>query len=437
MPVGWPPLARAVVAAVMTGCAAATAATVACIAVAAILALALALDLAARVGSTAWRHRLALALIGWHVMAHDTDIARRVYYDVVREVLLPILSARAPSRKLILLLLYIGCVERHPGPPHAADDGQRALKVGTLNTPGLHMMRRNRMGAVGEEGWGDGFQLLTTPGKALKAVRELFAQGGLSVGVLTETRTQEEELAAVEGYMSRAQYGYYGTPGVKADGSTHTTGGVSIIWDARRLRALKREVLMAGRVLRVELEILGSAERLVILGAYMPNRQCAADAVEPAWDTLILAATSAGARTVVAGDLNAELRRQVEARGAGMKRADALLGEMIAAAALQATGTGEATHKKGGEIDHVLVHQALAGSTSGARVLPGVTANDHKCVYVEIAHQVDVAGSGPPRQVGPRLGGVAHTDARWARYRTAVERAEQWPPRNQQAPVAW
>ena len=265
--------------------------------------------------------------------------------------------------------------------------------------------------------------MLTAPGKALKAVRELFSQGELNVGVLTETRTQEEELTAVAGYMSRARYGCYSTPGVKADGSAYTTGGVSIIWDARRLRALKREVLMAGRILRVELEVLGSAERMVIIGAYMPNRQCAADVVEPAWDALILAATSAGARTVVAGDLNAELRRQVEARGAGMKRADALLGEMIAAAALQATGTGEATHKKGGEIDHVLVHQALAGSTSGARVLPGVTANDHKCVYVEIAHQVDVAGSGPPRQVGPRLGGVKHTDARWAKYRTAVEQA--------------
>lgn len=59
---------------------------------------------------------------------------------------------------------------------------------------------------------------------------------------------------------------------------------------------------------------------------------------------LILAATSAGARAVVAGDLNAELRRQVEARGASMRRADVLLGEMIISAALQATGTGEATH---------------------------------------------------------------------------------------------
>ena len=59
---------------------------------------------------------------------------------------------------------------------------------------------------------------------------------------------------------------------------------------------------------------------------------------------LILAATSAGARAVVAGDLNAELRRQVEARGASMRRADVLLGKMIISAALQATGTGEAKH---------------------------------------------------------------------------------------------
>ena len=103
--------------------------------------------------------------------------------------------------------------------------------MGTLNTPGLHMLRRSRMGAVGEEGWGDGFQMLTAPGKALKAVRELFSQGELNVGVLTETRTQEEELTAVAGYMSRARYGCYSTPGVKADGSAYTTG-VRCSWQA-------------------------------------------------------------------------------------------------------------------------------------------------------------------------------------------------------------
>ena len=420
LPAGWPPLARAVAAAVMTGCAAATAATVACIAVAAILALALALDLAARVGSTAWRHRLALALIGWHVMAHEIDIAHRVYYDVMREVLLPTISARIPSRKLILLLLYIGCVERHPGPPRAADDGQRRLRIGTLNTPGLHVQRCSRVGSVEEEGWGDGFQLLTTPGKTLKAVRALFTQGGFGVGVLTETRTHSEEMQAVAGYMRRARYDCYGTPGVVAEGSTHTTGGVSIIWDAARFRALRKETLVAGRLLRVELEMLGTAERMVIIGAYMPNRQSAADVVEPAWDALILAATAAGARAVVAGDLNAELRRQVEARGARMTRADELLAELIGSAALRATATGIATHKKGGEIDHVLVHHSLAGTTSSARVLPGVTANDHKCAYVEITHQIDTTGSGPPREVGPRLDGIAHSDTRWATYQTAV-----------------
>ena len=341
-----------------------------------------------------------------------------------RLVLVPTINNQLAGRKLIMILLFIGCIERHPGPPQAAaDDGRRGLRVGTLNTPGLHVLRRNRMGSVEEEGWGDGFQLLTDPGRALRAVRALFAQGDMGVGVLTETRTHGEEMAAVAGYMGQARYGCYGTPGVMAEGSAHTTGGVSIIWDAKRLRATNKEVLIAGRLLKVELEMLGSAERMVVIGAYMPNRQCAADVVEPAWDALILAATSAGARAVVAGDLNAELRRQVEAKGARMTRADELLAELISSAALQATGTGMATHKKGGEIDHVLVHQAMAGATSKARILPGVTANDHKCAYVEITHHVDTTGSGPPREVGPRLGSIAHSDERWTKYRTAVGNA--------------
>ena len=54
--------------------------------------------------------------------------------------------------------------------------------------------------------------------------------------------------------------------------------------------------------------------------------------------------------------------RAAEARGARMTRADDLLDTMIKAAALRPTATGRATHRKGGEIDHILVHQALAGA---------------------------------------------------------------------------
>ena len=76
----------------------------------------------------------------------------------------PALAQQLASRKLILILLYIGCVERNPG-PHP-DDGARVLKLGTLNAPGLHVLRRTRAGRMVEEGWGDRFQLLTDPNHA-------------------------------------------------------------------------------------------------------------------------------------------------------------------------------------------------------------------------------------------------------------------------------
>ena len=67
---------------------------------------------------------------------------------------MPALVTQLASRKLIIILLYIGCVERNPGPPEP-DDGKRRMKIGTLNAPGLHVLRRSRVGKVEEEGFGD------------------------------------------------------------------------------------------------------------------------------------------------------------------------------------------------------------------------------------------------------------------------------------------
>ena len=60
-------------------------------------------------------------------------------------------AGRLATRKLVQILLYVGCVERHPGPGRE----ERRARVGTLNVPGLHMLRRSRVGRVEETGWDD------------------------------------------------------------------------------------------------------------------------------------------------------------------------------------------------------------------------------------------------------------------------------------------
>ena len=101
-----------------------------------------------------------------------------------------------------------------------------------------------------------------------------------------------------------------------------------VTWDATKMRATKKEVLVEGRLVRVELEVIGTPKRLMMLGAYMPNRGSAKEEVEPVWDELILEATAGGKDTLVVGDLNAELRGRVEARGARMTLADRKLETM-------------------------------------------------------------------------------------------------------------
>ena len=109
-------------------------------------------------------------------------------------------AGRLATRKLVQILLYVGCVERHPGPGQE----ERRARVGTLNAPGLHMLRRSRVGRVEETGWDDGYKLLSEPSSVLRTVRNMIHQGELTVMVLTETRMKKAEKGAVAAYMAKA-----------------------------------------------------------------------------------------------------------------------------------------------------------------------------------------------------------------------------------------
>ena len=74
------------------------------------------------------------------------------------------------THAVLRVLLFIGGIEPNPGPKGRRtkiDKGETGwMHIGTLNAPGaLHVQRRRKVGTVEEEGWGDGWDLLTMPSR--------------------------------------------------------------------------------------------------------------------------------------------------------------------------------------------------------------------------------------------------------------------------------
>ena len=346
-----------------------------------------------------------------------------------------------------IVLLRAGDVEPHPGPtagapatPAKAPDrtviGKRAqrraargkgglMRVGTLNAPGIHVRRTDRTGSERDEGWGDGWYLKTMATPKLAAVRDAMQQRLITVMSLTETRLRAEELSAVGGFFQRVGYQHAGLPGSDTV-SGHTVWGVSLVWDQGRMRMVDTPYeVVPHRVLRVTLEVIGDKKgtRMTVYGVYMPQRGCNDGSVAQAWQALEDDACTRPNPWVV-GDMNAEVRsvRMARRSKAGhtptMGESDNRMAQMMDHVNLQYTGTGEPTHQKGTEIDHVLVSMRNASSTSKAKVAPGVCGKDHKLVWVDHYFEIDSEGCGPTRAVGPKLDKV--TDKEWEKYNKAA-----------------
>ena len=172
--------------------------------------------------------------------------------------------------------------------------------------------------------------------------------------------------------------------------------------------------VVPSRVIRVTLEVIGdkNGTRMTVYGAYMPNRHGGNDdMVEAAWQALEEDAIGR-ANVWVMGDLNAErpevcaARRTPSGARSGVTLADRRLEQLLHIANLHYQGTGEPTHYKGGEIDHVLVNMRQAASTSRTRSAPGVCGRDHRLVWVEHHYAIDAEGCGDQRVVGPKLDGI-------------------------------
>ena len=112
------------------------------------------------------------------------------------------------------------------------DEGVGRATVATLNAPGIHVVRRDKRGREFDDGWGDGWDLVSKPSAKLRMVRDMISQRGIAMMAVTETRLRGEEMQAVRGHMRRAGLDHTGTPGRVDENSGHAVWGVSLIWAA-------------------------------------------------------------------------------------------------------------------------------------------------------------------------------------------------------------
>ena len=92
--------------------------------------------------ATTARRRILCAARQWHAR---TAVAAGLMAAGVAAAAPRGSERQAMPRALILILLYIGCVERNPGPSTAEAEGRRTLRVATMNAPGQHASLRCRV----------------------------------------------------------------------------------------------------------------------------------------------------------------------------------------------------------------------------------------------------------------------------------------------------
>ena len=102
------------------------------------------------------------------------------------------------------------------------------VTIATLNAPGIHVLRRDTRGREYDEGWGDGWDLVTKPSVKLRTIKDMMKQNGHALTVLTETRLRPEEMDAVRGHLRRSGYDHTGTPGKIDERSGHARCGIGV-----------------------------------------------------------------------------------------------------------------------------------------------------------------------------------------------------------------
>ena len=246
-----------------------------------------------------------------------------------------------------------------------------------------------------------------TPSKKAYMIKSVMKSHNIHAMVISEARLKEQNIKLIKGYMLQDGFNIIGTEGSKKNSNRFIAGGVSIIWDRERLQLLRHKTHLLSRIIAAEFEILGTSERITIIGTYMPNRQLDHSITYPAWQSLISTATLYNNSWII-GDLNAETLENIEDRNTKSTTpikpttSDHMLDFLRAAHSLHSTSTGTPTHSQGGEIDHIVCPSCDADQATPARVLP-IDESDHSLVYSDYRYTEDRTGCGKERELGINL----------------------------------
>lgn len=304
------------------------------------------------------------------------------------------------------------------------DRGRTVLRRGfaehflvySANVGGLHMTGRSEGAARGGNIRG-AFSQSFLPGSKWERLEAVMTQNNVdefqtkrhALLVLSETQTRSSEVATTRVQMVQWGYQVVVSRGVRGM-QREERGGVIVAWDAKTLTALPltrkgrlHRVVVRGRVVQMRFRVrAGDGERwggqgrhdgldergpqgdrhgydLDLLACYMPqrrgNRKALAEAGK-AWTTLTekVARLAGAGRLMIIGDLNAELKTEMQRRGVVPTASDEHLDSWVQGASVRRVG-GEGdeawTHVyRLGTDDEVrtIIDHIFVGSVWGARV---------------------------------------------------------------------
>lgn len=288
--------------------------------------------------------------------------------------------------------------------------------VYSANVGGLHMTGRSEGAARGGNVRG-AFSQSFLPGSKWERLEAVMTQNNVdefqtkrhALLVLSETQTRSNEVATTRVQMMQWGYQVVVSRGVRGT-QREERGGVIVAWDAKTLTALPvakedrlHRVVVRGRVVQMRFRVrAGDGERwggqerhdglagsgrqddrhgydLDLLACYMPQRRGPRKALAEAgkaWTKLTekVARLAGAGRLMVIGDLNAELKTEMQRRGVAPTASDEHLDSWVQGASVRRVGEegDEAwTHvyRQGtdGEVRTIIDH-ILVGSVWGARV---------------------------------------------------------------------
>ena len=275
--------------------------------------------------------------------------------------------------------------------------------IATYNVNG-RMRLEGRGDARDSDDWGTGVDLKAEATKDWNAIERMIQ--GRAIIVLTELQVNGKQMQAIRARLAASgPWDSYGTPGGWNPTTNRISGGVLALWDERCYVAEHRNVIIPRHAVEVKLQDCRAGMVFTLIGAYMPGRGLKESTVRKAWEKLGTAVEEADPGRIIVGDLNAELTSSLQREGRRPTIADDLLQHLAGNEMLIEAGPEQATYECAGsrsQIDHILCDPELAVSLGEGRVLPGLSAHDHRFLEIELIRDADTH-TGPARHTKPPL----------------------------------